>query len=304
MTYLEQLGNSRKKYQVIFTEFVHSVRNKENYLFCFFEGYDTTYYVPIIRGFTENYETFDCKGKKVVLEFHEFIKSKIEYQKYKKAFFIDRDFDEPISIQQPPIYETPCYSIENFYVSDAVFAKILKNEFSISENNQEFETCVEIYKRNQKQFHKATLLFNAWYACLKDKRNNEGIEMNLNLDDKLPYGFVEITLEKVEKKYDYTKLISDFDKAPSITEEELNLKIAEFENSNKICAFRGKYEMSFLLKMIQLLIEDSKPKGKNNVLSKKVKFTFEGLNNDQAINVFSAYAIIPQSLLEYLKTVV
>ena len=116
----------------MFTEFVYSVRNKKDYLFCFFEGYDVAYYVPIIRRFTENYETFDCGGKKVVLAFHNFIKDKREYDKYKKAFFIDRDFDVPISIEQPPIFETPCYSIENFYVSDSVFAKILKSEFGIS----------------------------------------------------------------------------------------------------------------------------------------------------------------------------
>ena len=37
---VEQLRNSRNKYQVVFTEFVYSVRNKKDYLFCFFEGYD------------------------------------------------------------------------------------------------------------------------------------------------------------------------------------------------------------------------------------------------------------------------
>jgi len=115
MSYLQQLRQSRNKAQVAFHEFTLSTREFPTHLFCFFEGKDNAYYVPRIKQFTTQY-------------LHRLIAQKTEYDKYKVGFFIDRDFNKELPLIYPPIFETPCYSIENLYVSKDVFKEILINE--------------------------------------------------------------------------------------------------------------------------------------------------------------------------------
>jgi Protein of unknown function (DUF4435) len=109
-----------------------------------------------------------------------------EYDKYKKAFFIDRDFNPSLPAHNPPIFETPCYSIENLYVSFDVFKAILINEFHLSEvSDSAFETCLTLYMKMQNEYHDAIMLFNAWYACLIDIRNKESIQTGVTLGERI-----------------------------------------------------------------------------------------------------------------------
>lgn len=126
MSYLDKLKQSRNKPQVAYQEFNLYTRQNKDGLFCFFEGKDNAYYVPRIKHFTDNYHPIMCGGRDKVLDVYRLINIHREYDKYKKAFFIDRDFNEPLAPHNPPIFETPCYSIENFYVSVNVFKEILK----------------------------------------------------------------------------------------------------------------------------------------------------------------------------------
>ena len=85
-----------------------STREKgKNCFFCFFEGKDNAYYVPRIKSFTENYYPIQCGGRDKVLAVHRLITYHFEYDKYKKGFFIDRDFNEPLQSLEPPVFETP-----------------------------------------------------------------------------------------------------------------------------------------------------------------------------------------------------
>ena len=117
MSYLDTLKQSKDKPQVAFQEFTLSTRKHAEHLFCFFEGKDNPYYVPRIKRFTDNYFPIKCGGRENVLEVYRLITNRVEYNHYKKAFFIDRDFNPTLPIQNPPIFETPCYAIENLYVS-------------------------------------------------------------------------------------------------------------------------------------------------------------------------------------------
>ena len=150
MSYLEKLRASRDKAQVAYQEFALSTRQKKDSLFCFFEGKDNAYYVPRIRNYTDDYCPIRCGGREKVLAVYELITRHSEYDKYKKAFFIDRDFNQPLAPRKPPIFETPCYSIENFYVSVDVFKQILINEFCLSEvSDSSFQVCVQLFKDRQ-----------------------------------------------------------------------------------------------------------------------------------------------------------
>ncbi len=304
MLYIDQLRKSREKAQVAYQEFVlHTGKGKDG-LFCFFEGNDNPYYVPRIKRFTDNYHTIKCGGRDKVLDVYRLITIHSEYDQYKKAFFIDRDFNESLPARNPPIFETPCYSIENFYVSVGVFKEILINELRLSEVSDEaFQVCIRIFIERQEEFHQATALFNAWYACLIEIRNKTGNKTEVNLDDKFPKHFIDFTLDSVIKKYDIEKIKQTFPKASEVSEDILNTKLAEFTNCDQCKVFRGKYEMLFLVTIIQLILQDSSNSKK--YIEQKINFAFgEKLSNEQAISLFSPYAETPETLNDYLKQVI
>jgi len=163
MTYIEQLRLSKDKAQVAFQEFALSTRKYPNHLFCFFEGKDNPYYVPRIKRFTSLYQPIKCGNRDSVLKIHTLISNRLEYSSYKKAFFIDRDFNKPLEQSNPPFFETPCYSIENLYVSVDVFKEILVNEFHLSEfsDSNIVEVYISLYHERQNEFHDAVCLFNS-----------------------------------------------------------------------------------------------------------------------------------------------
>jgi Protein of unknown function (DUF4435) len=307
MSYIETLRKSKEKHTVAFEEFMLSTRRFSNYLFCFFEGKDNAYYVPRIKRFTDGYCPINCGGRESVLAVHRLIAGRKEYQPYKKAFFIDKDFNKPLSPQHPPIFETPCYSIENLYVSTPVFKEILINKFQLSNATDAFvlDKCIECFTDRQNEFHEAVRLFNAWYACLITIRNEKGEKAKAKLEDKLEKGFVEITLQYVKAHYDLEQIKVKYPEAPAILEADLNQKIIEFSRSDVSKVFRGKYELEFLIKFIQLILNDSVKT--QSIVKNKIKFAFgdaSSLNNEQALTIFSDCAETPDSLIFYLKQII
>jgi hypothetical protein len=300
MSYIETLRQGRDKSQVAYQEFMLHVNANKDGLFCFFEGKDGSYYAQRINQFvTVDYHPIKCNGKQKVLKVYELISGHMEYRKYKKAFFIDRDFDNPIV--NPDIYETPCYAIENFYTSAEVFKKILKNSLGLSEVSEDYHTCMNLYIQRQQEFHQTILEFNAWYACLIYLRNSQQIETGIQLADKLPKEInLSFSLESISANYTIQQLQNTFSKASNISSEMLSQKIKDFSNCEQDKIFRGKYEMEFVVKIIDLIIQDSdKPK---KFLKEKITFVFSSkLSNEQAIALFSPYAETPSCLINYLQ---
>lgn len=308
MSYIDLLRKSKDKPQVAFQEFALSTSKYSDYLFCFFEGKDNAYYVPRIKAFaTDKYLPIKCGGREKVLEVYRLIVNRTEYTIYKKAFFIDKDFNETLPSLSPPIFETPCYSIENLYTSPKVFREILINEFHHSPiSDTSFQKCLDFFIQKQIEFHESVILLNAWYACLIKIRTTTGKQTGVSLDETLPKGFIEFSLQKIEAKYDFDTIKQTFLDATPISIGELSCKIDEFNLSlEKSKIFRGKYEMQFLLKIMQMLLKDSN--GSQTIIKDKIKFNFgdaSGLNIAQSITIFEGYAETPKSLIDYLKVVV
>lgn len=303
---LQELRNSRDKPQVVYQKFMLSTANKIDHLFCFFEGKYNDYYVPRIKQFTqEKYVPFNCKGKKNVLEVYKLITQKKEYKKYNIAFFVDRDFEKSIINTHPKVYETPCYSIENLYVSNNVFKKILHNKFDILETDKYFNILIELFEKRKNEFNDAVCLLNAWYCCLIEyKIENNLSTIEVNLEDKLPKNFIEINVEKIIKNYDLEKIKNVFKKAPQILSQKIDNKINEFKTLNMEKVFRGKYQLQFLLNFLHLIIKDSN----NDKKYVKTKINgsvwdFSSINNQRAINIFSQEAETPACLSKYLKKI-
>ena len=98
MSSVEALRTSRKRPSVAYQEFMLYVGKQKSGLFCFFEGKDNAYYVPRIKQVTQTYHPISCGGRNAVLRVYELITTHREYDKYNKAFFIDRDFNLPLAV--------------------------------------------------------------------------------------------------------------------------------------------------------------------------------------------------------------
>lgn len=302
MTYLTELRQSRSRPAVIFQEFATVAPNKQDYLFCFFEGAsgaDNPYYIPRIMRHTSDYYPIRCAGKENVLKAHEIITGKPEYQSYKKAFFIDRDFDPPISSSIKFVFETPCYSIENLYSSSRVFSDILISHFGLSISDPDYAACMSIFNKLQSEYHQATLLFNSWYSLLIDYRNLHKTNIKAQLEDKIPTNFVRIQLSGVSSHYTLSDLEAAFPNAPKIPQADVNLRISQFSQQNMCEVFRGKFELSFVCRIIELLVEDSK--NAKTIIKANINLHHSTLTVEQAISILSCYAETPTSLIAFLS---
>lgn len=301
-SYIQQLRESKEKATVAYQEFALSAKTYSNHLFCFFEGNDNPYYVPRIKNFTDAFYPINCGGRDKVLKVHELISNQEVYDKYSKAFFIDRDFNSPRQNNREIIFETPCYSIENLYVNKSVFEQILIHDFQFSRNDTNFEVCISLFNDRFKEFNSSVSLFNSWYAYLIEIRNQTGKQTGVQLDEKLPKGLVNISLQSVVSNYDFARIKQIFPESTEIDEEILNNKVSEFQNCDSELIFRGKYQLEFLMTLLQLIINDSK--SEQHYVKSKINYSFDSvLNHKRALTLFANYASTPDSLNEFLRDI-
>lgn len=296
---VEELRIAREESaNVAYITFTKHVKSDKLGLFCFFEGKDSPYYGLRVKSvFNGNYYPINCSGKSQVLKVYELINYHREYDAYKKAFFIDRDFD--VAVSNPQIYETPCYSVENLYTDISVFHEILKSEFGLHETDEDFERCLDTYNKLQKDYHSCATLFNAWYACLVHIRNTTKQKIEVRLDDSIPKDFMSISLDGVLANYDLSAIQAKYPNAPNVDIVTLENKIMEMNAQDKGKVFRGKFELNFMLKILEALIVDSKTP--QSYISRPIKYH---ITYSQAISQFSQYAETPEKLISYIRQVV
>ena len=291
------LRESRGKAQAVFMEFTRLYKQDPSALYCFFEGEDSKYYGVRIKNIIRPEKAFylDCRGKNGVLGIHKMLSARKNYANVRAAYFIDRDFDESISERGlNEIYETPCYSIENFYTSVKCFSKVLRSEFKLMESDENFERCVSLYIELQEKFHNAVELLNTWIACQRDKSSP------LKLSKKSVLDFVKIDLNQITQKYVIDDLYEMFPGTIAISQEELDARLTELRSSTRQKSFRGKFEIEFLLKFLQKLIHEAN-KDNSHYFTRKVKVVLS-LSKSNIISELSQYADTPDCLYSYLKS--
>ena len=291
------LRASRDKAVVVFTELTRLYKQYPSALYCFFEGEDGKYYGIRIKNITRPEKDFylPCKGKEGVLGIHRMLSARKYYANIRAAYFIDRDFDKPISeLGLNGIYETPYYSIENFYTSVQCFSEVLRTEFKLIESDENFEKCVSLYVRLQEEFHNAVELLNTWIACQRDKSSE------LNISDISVSRFVNIELERITKKYVIENLYTMFPGAITISKEELDARLTELRSSTRQKSFRGKFEIEFMLTFLQKLMLEAN-QGNSPYFTRKVKVVLS-LSKRNIISDLSQYADTPDCLYSYLES--
>lgn len=302
MTPEELIEHKNHSSSVAYHKFVLLTGKFGNSIFyCFFEGKeDGPYYHSRITHYFSSYESFICRGKSNVINLFFKINKIKKYKSYKIGYFIDHDFDP--SINMPEIYETPTYSIENFYCTSKCLANILKTEFDINIIDPQFKVCMQLFKKRQSEFHKCIVIFNVWYCCIKNKAIEKNIELKklgVCLDDKIPTGFVKFDFAaKITQSYDLGDLKSMYPAAPVVLNKEISLFKKKFKTSDMTKILRGKYELEFVKKFLKFLINDANTKTKRIYIKKKTSFNFQ---DDLFLSQLSQYADTPNCLTKYLS---
>lgn len=215
-----------------------------------------------------------------------------------KAFFVDSDFDTT-KYSNPILYQTSCYSIENFYTSKEAFSKILNREFGINTTEKDYLKCCSDYSERQREFHDETIYINSWLSCQRlEEEFSEDHKIVLS-DFKISKLFSEITIDNIipKEKINREKIQELFPNSMNVEECEIEGKINYFKNGDMGSLFRGKFEIEFLKKIIDSLRIKNKAGG---YFSKK----YTSVHIDPNINTLSTledYADTPQSLIDFLK---
>jgi len=296
---LEILDEKIKTESVIFHKFMLKYPRNNTFPFCMVEGEDDEKYYSLRVKLTcsNNDPIFiPCNGKKGVLETYNLIKRHEKYNNGKILFFIDRDFDD--LVDEDSIYETPYYSIENFYTTDDSIVKICRSVFNIDESEDDYKTFFTIFKERQLEFHEATKLLNAWLICQRDL-HRQGVMPRLDLRSFKLREFLSIKLDSVEMNYDLAKIEDKFSGAYKINQETIDEKLHSLRACSPQEVFRGKFELEFLCKMLELLQTD--------ICNRTPQFFQKrrrvSLNLYDAIAQFSSFAYTPQSLINYITLV-
>lgn len=273
---------------------LYATENNKNKVFCFYEGKDAPYYsFRVSKLFNDEYLNFCCKNKSNVLKLYNKIKN--NKTNFKLAFFVDRDFDDVIG--NDDIYETPTYSIENFYAFNCFLAKVLKNEFYINEDDLEAKKIHELFNKELDQYCDIITTYNAWYHSLKWKKKRENLATtNVSLDDKLPNEFLVFEILSLEKKYTIEDILNKYPSAITITADEIvaseNILLIDKGYKN----LRGKFILSFIIKFLDFLVNDSKTN--KSYISNNANFRTD---KTIIISQLTQYAHTPECLNIYLK---
>lgn len=305
---LEKLKNAVNTEHVVYTKFVNAYSKKDiDTLYCFFEGHEDKRYYGVRINFKtqKDFKDFTCDGKSNVIKIQKLIKSKIEYSDAKTLYFIDKDYSSDKISEN--IYATPCYSIENLYSTEYTLKEVLKNEFNISEEDEDFTNILKLYNSLQSQYHEQLLFFNSWLSCQHDIRKLQNITTHLNIDDTVKTYFDSILNNNIDLRENIfcdlnniVKLEELFKNSPKISDDLLKAKIELFSSVSfdKGCSFRGKFELKLLVAFLQKIKEEAGKKS-SIVFKNKYKCTLV-FNLESIISTLTQYSYTPECLNSFL----
>lgn len=246
----------------------------------------------------KNSEFVKCGGKEKVKSLYDYLNQKEGYQTAKYLTFVDRDFDESYNLQD--IYETPCYSIENFYSNITTIKCYLED--SLKMNDEDLQIIMDLYEVLYAKYFECILDLNVWIYGQRLYVKDNTDEIRVNLSDKKFVDFVNFdlcqltskyTLEHLNEKFNFELPVEYLERAKG----DIDLGIWQREKR-----LRGKFEIQFLylfLSQISKFMSDTKnPLPDYLNVSKRYKFK---TSFSDIIMELSPYATTPNCLREYLE---
>lgn len=305
---VDKMSQKTKKATVLYTKFTRLKNKSKDTYFCCFEGDDAKYYNSriLLHGNLNEDKVYNltCSGKDQVLLLYKLITKDACNDEIKVLYFVDKDFDKTIYSKYPnaTIYETPCYSIENFYISNKAFKRIIRNEFGVNDIDDDFQGLINLYNLRLHEYLSEISLLNCWIACEREKisyENNERADLNSN-NAKISKFIKDFSLDRIKADYNLETIRSIFKHAPFISEEEIAEKQKSFSNSDLQIVYRGKYLTHFLFEFLECLRKSNKV-APNNIFKEKRTGVKISLSKANLLSELSIYADTPDCLIEYIK---
>lgn len=300
---MQEHGNS---YSVKFLELTRMYSKNQDNIICIFEGQDEKYFSSRIdlKIGKDKWSCINSGGRQPVLDLYEAVSSHEVYKTANYYCFIDHDFQDWFTNPEPSrIYVTNGYSIENYYVSESCFKKVLSSEFGVSEFNEhkvDFEKCIIEFNSRLEEFISLIHPFNCWIKAHRIMEYKNEAPRNLNLKNIKTTALVDVSINKVTKKYN--------DNPETVFKDYKNLQlcsiaIAAADNSFKTkdlsLYFRGKQQLDFFRLFLMKLKEDKVSDNPTFFASKgRVMIS---LSKDNCISELSQYAETPDCLLSFLE---
>lgn len=292
---LSQMRAERNTCEAIYLKFVNNRKYYNSFAFCFYEGEDGKYYDCRIRQWFENkFVTYPVGNKKEVLKLFKKIKKAGLYDDVCTMFFVDRDYDESLANIHEDLYEVPCYSIENLYVQEECFLKILQSEFGLNMIDSDCQKCIRDFKMRENEFNNYILEFNA-LIYLRRKRSD--LNSDCSFSSYKTSHMVQVRVNEISKAARYDETISSIKEKLGLEEYEIDeakrnlTRIGDFSLN-----FRGKNQLDFFVGFINGLKSLNSTGGYFSTKYNNININI----TSNRLSELSQYAIFPTSLEEFL----
>jgi len=284
---------------VYLTKLLKKIDNYESTLVCVFENNDAEYYGNRVDMHIDNIEreNLKCKGKDDVLALKFKIERNEELKNAKILFFVDKDFGSVIEYEN--LYCTPCYSIENLYVSELSFKKLLNDQFHINklDNDELFNNLINCFRDFECEANNALKELTAWLmVAIEDSEKDNSIE--LHLKNVQVNKFIKVDGYSIQKMYDISNIKTIFKIDHDVCQIRYDKYLNELGGKNLSHVIRGKYRLEYYREFLKNLIKDAS-KGDNLFEGNKVKCSLQ-LSKD-LVSELSSFAETPSCLKVFLS---
>jgi hypothetical protein len=305
MTFLDELKRARLSPISIYQQFL--LKNHSSSSDCvhvFFEGHgDFSFYTGFLRRFAPHpncLHSYKCGNKANV--YATYSKIMLASPKGKVLFFVDKDFSDILNENYPTaenIYVTDYYSIENYLVSEDMLVRIWEETFHFPNALMDVGSTREKFLQELERFYIFMLPISAWIICLRRRGlslnlNNVRLARLLSINSDLT---IEIRREmKFPGEFNYLEQMCGIT-TPSECWADFDLTVKELAKLNPKIYIRGKFELWFLVKFVERLLEVLQRAISDAGGNISVKTQ---INEDNAIEVLGPRLQIPPSLEKFL----
>ena len=307
-----ELASRRESYATLLLRFIQKYQSSPNDPLWVFEGReDIEYFSSRIEMEFEappGRRVLLGYGKVQVLKLRDMVNEEPLYKTAKVAFFTDADFDDPATIRDEITYVTPCYAIENLYVTDIAIERALTEKLALFDDNvdrADLVVAMQHFIEWRQAFCKVLLPYCASLllcrvSSVKSNRLVERIKTQL-LSQVLDLKIVDSKLVCGER-IPLSLTLDEYNDDPNITVSSIMLKVNEFAGTRMDrlhLIVRGKFLIPFLRKALMMLIEDSNRRDRNHYFSKRRPCSHQ-IREHEILAHLSKYAETPPCLRRFL----
>lgn len=199
--------------------------------------------------------TYRCDGKGQVFEAFEAIVQRVPDVKH-TLFFVDKDLDDILGQPwptDPRVFVTDVYSVENYYVTDVVLLRMLRDCVKLTGCTFDESTFVIEFRSSHRRFQRSILPVMAWILVAR----RLGLRPNLgNLSAEM---FCSLSAEGVIVKRSGRR-VGELERHTGVklgrgSVRRLRDAMRELSRSEPKRVIRGKLELWFLVEFYSRLVE-------------------------------------------------